>query len=399
MLKLQRKINLKRETKMLTLLLAVLYLTFISLGLPDSVLGSAWPTMFVELDVPVSYAGIVSAIIALGTIISSLMSDRITKLFGPSKTTAVSVLMTALALFGFSISGEFWQICLVAIPYGLGAGSVDAALNNYVSLHFESRHMSWLHCMWGIGSAIGPAIMGYVLTNNMNWHNGYFIISIIQVVICAIIFISLPIWKKPMAENGEVKKEKPLKLKEIVSIKGAKAVMITFFCYCALEVTTTLWASSYLNLHRGIDANAAALWGSLYVLGITIGRAVSGFVTMKLNDIQTTRLGEGIMLLGLVMLFIPINVVSLVGLVVFGIGSAPVYPCIIHSTPERFGADKSQALIGVQMASAYTGTCLMPPLFGLIANHINISLFPVYISILTVAMIVLFEVLIKKTAK
>lgn len=384
---------------MVTLLLAVLYLTFISLGLPDSVLGSAWPTMFVELDVPVSYAGIVSAIIALGTIISSLMSDRVTKLFGPSKTTAFSVLMTAVALFGFSVSQEFWQICLIAIPYGLGAGSVDAALNNYVSLHFESRHMSWLHCMWGVGSAIGPAIMGYALTHNMNWHNGYFIISIIQVVICVIIFISLPIWKKPMAEEGEAKKEKPLKLKEVVSIKGAKAVMITFFCYCALEATTILWASSYLNLHRGIDADTAALWGSLYVLGITIGRAVSGFVTMKLNDIQATRLGEGIMLLGLVMLFIPVDEISLVGLVVFGIGSAPVYPCIIHSTPERFGADKSQALIGVQMASAYTGTCLMPPLFGLIANHISISLFPVYITILTVSMIVLFEVLIKKTAK
>ena len=358
--------------------------------------GSAWPTMFVELDVPVSFAGIASAIIAGGTIVSSLMSDRITKLFGASKTTAVSVLITALALFGFSMSQEFWQICVIAIPYGLGAGSVDAALNNYVSLHFESRHMSWLHCMWGIGSAIGPAIMGYALTNNMNWHDGYLILSSIQVVICLIIFISLPIWKKPMKEQ-EAKKRKPLKLRQIISIKGAKEVMITFFCYCALEVTVTLWASSYLNLHMEIDADTAALWGSLYVLGITVGRAASGFVTMKLNDIQTTRLGEGIMILGLILLFIPTNVTSLFGLVVFGIGSAPIYPCIIHSTPARFGEDKSQALIGVQMASAYTGTCLMPPLFGLIANHISISLFPVFLSVLTVSMIVLFEVLIKKT--
>lgn len=384
---------------MVSLLLAVLYLTFVSLGLPDSVLGSAWPTMFVELDVPVSFAGIVSAIIAGGTIVSSLMSDRITKRFGASKTTAISVMMTALALFGFAISSRFWMLCLFAIPYGLGAGSVDAALNNYVSLHFESKHMSWLHCMWGIGSAIGPAIMGFALTNSLSWHNGYFIISIIQLVICAIIFISLPIWKKPMAECEEQGEKRALKLREIITIKGAKAVMITFFCYCALEVTTILWASTYLNLNRGIDANTSALWGSLYVLGITIGRALSGFISMKLNDIQMTRMGEGIMVCGLVMLFVPVNIVSLIGIVVFGLGSAPVYPCIIHSTPERFGADKSQALIGVQMASAYTGTCLMPPLFGLIAEHISISLFPVYIGALTIAMIVLFEVLIKKTAK
>ncbi len=384
---------------MVSLLLAVLYLTFVSLGLPDSVLGSAWPTMFVELDVPVSFAGIVSAIVAGGTIVSSLMSDRITKRFGASKTTAVSVMMTALALFGFAISSRFWMLCLFAIPYGLGAGSVDAALNNYVSLHFESKHMSWLHCMWGIGSAIGPAIMGFALTNSLSWHNGYFIISIIQLVICAIIFISLPIWKKPMAEGEEQGEKRALKLREVITIKGAKAVMITFFCYCALEVTTILWASTYLNLNRGIDANTSALWGSLYVLGITIGRALSGFISMKLNDIQMTRMGEGIMVCGLVMLFVPVNIVSLIGIVVFGLGSAPVYPCIIHSTPERFGADKSQALIGVQMASAYTGTCLMPPLFGLIAEHISISLFPVYIGALTIAMIVLFEVLIKKTAK
>ncbi|MBQ7411396.1 MAG: MFS transporter [Clostridia bacterium] len=384
---------------MVSLLLAVLYLTFVSLGLPDSVLGSAWPTMFVELDVPVSFAGIVSAIVAGGTIVSSLMSDRITKRFGASKTTAVSVMMTALALFGFAISSRFWMLCLFAIPYGLGAGSVDAALNNYVSLHFESKHMSWLHCMWGIGSAIGPAIMGFALTNSLSWHNGYFIISIIQLVICAIIFISLPIWKKPMAEGEEQGEKRALKLREVITIKGAKAVMITFFCYCALEATTILWASTYLNLNRGIDANTSALWGSLYVLGITIGRALSGFISMKLNDIQMTRMGEGIMVCGLVMLFAPVNIVSLIGIVVFGLGSAPVYPCIIHSTPERFGADKSQALIGVQMASAYTGTCLMPPLFGLIAEHISISLFPVYIGALTIAMIALFEVLIKKTAK
>lgn len=387
---------------MLNLLLALIYLAFISLGLPDSMLGSAWPTMFVEFGVPVSYAGIVSAIIALGTVVSSLASDRITRKLGASKTTVISVGMTALALLGFSLSTQFWHICILAIPYGLGAGSIDAALNNYVSLHFASRHMSWLHCMWGVGSAIGPAIMGAVLTRGGEWNTAYLIVAIIQIIITIILFISLPIWKKPIKNNfteEETKRDKPLTLKQIVALKGAKAVMITFFCYCAIEATTILWASSYLNLYRGIDAETAALWGSLYVFGITIGRAISGFVTMKLNDTQMTRLGEGIMLLGLVLLFIPFDICALVGLVAFGIGSAPIYPCIIHSTPARFGADKSQALIGVQMASAYTGTCLMPPVFGFIANHIDIKYFPVYIGVITILilMVVMFEILIKKT--
>ena len=294
---------------MVTLLLAVIYLAFISLGLPDSMLGSAWPSMFVEYDVPVSFAGIVSAIIAFGTIISSLMSDRVTRKLGASKTTAISALITALSLLGFALSTEFWMICVIAIPYGLGAGSVDAALNNYVSVHFSSRHMNWLHCMWGLGAAIGPFIMGNVLTGGANWSWGYVIVSIIQIVIAAILFISLPIWKKPRADKQDSdsnNNSKPLSLKEIISLKGAKAVMITFFCYCALEVIATLWASTYIHLEKGIDAETAALWGSLYVLGITVGRAICGFISIKLNDTQLTRLGEGIMVVGLVLMLLPL---------------------------------------------------------------------------------------------
>ena len=384
---------------MLILLIAIIYLSFFGLGLPDSMLGAAWPTIFSEMDVPVSGAGIISAIIAFGTIISSLARDRITRKLGASKTTAISVGITALALLGFGVSTKFWQLCLISIPYGLGAGSVDAALNNYVSLHFSSKHMNWLHCMWGLGAAVGPVIMGTVLTGGGGYHLGYIIVSIIQIVISTILFVSLPIWKKPMrAEATEVKTtDKPLSFKEILGIRGVKAVMVTFFAYCALEVTVTLWASSYLNLEKGIDSDTAALWGSLYVLGITVGRAICGFISIKLNDVQMTRLGEGFMVLGLVLLFLPLpNVFSLIGLVTLGIGSAPVYPSIIHSTPARFGEARSQALIGVQMASAYTGTCLMPPLFGLIANHISIKLFPLYIGILTAIMIVMFEVLNKR---
>lgn len=382
---------------MVTLLLAVIYLAFISLGLPDSMLGSAWPSMFVDFDVPVSFAGIISAIIAFGTIISSLASDRITRWLGASKTTAISALITALSLLGFAFSSEFWMLCVIAVPYGLGAGSVDAALNNYVSIHFSSRHMNWLHCMWGLGAAIGPFIMGSVLTNGLSWSKGYVAVSVIQIVIAAILFISLPIWKKPMADKNEasenVAQSKPLSLKEVVSLKGAKAAMITFFCYCALEVIVTLWASTYINLEKGIDAETAALWGSLYVLGITAGRAACGFISIKLNDTQLTRLGEGIMVLGLILMLLPLpNGFTLAGLITFGVGSAPIYPCIIHSTPARFGADKSQALIGVQMASAYTGTCLMPSIFGIFANHISVALFPAFIGALTVIMIVMFEI-------
>ena len=385
---------------MFVFLISVLYLAFVGLGLPDSVLGSAWPSMFGELGVPLSYAGIISAIIAFGTIISSLMSDRITLMLGSGKTTFVSILMTAGALFGFSISSRFWMLCLFSIPYGLGAGSVDAALNNYVALHYSSKHMSWLHCMWGLGASIGPAIMSFALTGGQGWKSGYLYISLIQLVISFMVLISLPLWKKRIdnTENdmGE-EKRKSLSLGQIFKIPGAKAIMITFLCYCAIEVVITLWASSYLNLYRGIDAEIAAAWGSLFLVGITVGRAINGFISMKLSDTSLIRIGQGIIVLGLIMIILPFsNTLSLVGLVVTGLGCAPIYPCIIHSTPARFGADKSQAIIGVQMASAYTGTCLMPPLFGLIAEHISMGLFPVFVGILLVVSVIMHEALCRK---
>ncbi|MBQ8163614.1 MAG: MFS transporter [Clostridia bacterium] len=390
---------------MFSFLLAVIYLSFISLGLPDSILGAAWPSMQPMLDVPVSYAGIVSSIIAVGTIISSLMSDKVTRALGAGKTTTVSVGMTALALLGFSFVTKFWQLCLLAIPYGLGAGSVDASLNNYVALHYSSKHMSWLHCMWGVGAALGPSIMGVALTNSWGWDKGYLIVSVIQMVLTVVLIISLPFWKKrskdEICENGE--KSKSLSLIQVFKIKGAKAIMLMFFCYCAIEATVILWASTYLNSYRGIDAETAALFGSMYLIGMTVGRAVSGFITAKLNDTQMIRLGLGITTVGVVMVLLPFNnALSLAGLIVMGLGCAPIYPCIIHSTPERFGADRSQALIGVQMASAYTGTCLMPPLFGLIAQYIGIYLFPVFIAVILILSIVMHEYLchsLKKTQK
>ena len=392
---------------MVNILLAVIYMAFISLGLPDSLLGAAWPSMYTEFGVPLSYAGVVSMIIAFGTIVSSLQSDRMTRKLGTGMVTAISVAMTAMALFGFSFSHSFIALCLWAIPYGLGAGSVDASLNNYVALHYESRHMSWLHCMWGVGATLGPYIMGYTLTGGQSWNAGYRYIGIIQVFLTAILLLSLPLWLKRTAVNGgetdadtsvDKKSGKALSLREIFSIPGAKEVMLCFFCYCALEQTTGLWASSYLNIYRGISPETAARYAALFYIGITIGRAISGFITMKLNDKQMIRMGQVIITIGLVMMLLPFSQnLSLFGLIVIGLGCAPIYPCIIHSTPAHFGADKSQAIIGVQMACAYIGTCLMPPVFGLIANYISVALLPVFLFVFLILMVVMHERLNRKT--
>ena len=394
---------------MFHLLLAVIYLSFISLGLPDALLGSAWPTMYQEFHVPVSYAGILSMTIAGGTIISSLQSDRLTKKFGSGKVTAFSVLMTAVALFGFSISSSFWMLFLWAIPYGLGAGSVDASLNNYVALHYESRHMSWLHCMWGVGASVGPYIMSFVLTNGQSWNMGYRYISIIQIVLTAMIMISLPLWKNRSSEeitgidsnvSENTNPDKVLSLKEIFASPGAKPLLLMFFCYCALEQTAGLWASSYMVLKHGLDVKTAAGYGSLFYVGITIGRAISGFITMKLNDNQMIRLGQALVLLGIALMFLPLgHQVALVGLIIVGLGCAPIYPCVIHSTPANFGADKSQAIIGVQMASAYVGTLAMPAIFGFVANHISAALFPFYLLLILALMFSMHVRLLKVVTK
>ena len=382
----------------MSFLLGIIYLSFISLGLPDALLGAAWPNIYPEFQMPVSYAGIISMIIALGTIISSLQSDRLTRKFGTGKVTAVSVGITALALWGFSVSHSFILLCLWAIPYGLGAGSVDSSLNNYVALHYASKHMSWLHCMWGIGATLGPYIMGAALTGGTTWNTGYRIISVLQIILTAALIFSLPKWKKQNTISGNDTVGRALSLKEILAIPGARAIMLCFFCYCAIEQTTMLWASSYLNLAKGVDAKTAASFAGMFCIGITIGRGINGFIAMRLKDRQMIRMGQAIILIGIIIMFLPFGqTVSLIGFSLIGLGCAPVYPCVIHSTPEHFGADRSQAIIGVQMASAYIGTCLMPPLFGLIANHISIRLLPLYLLILLILMVYMHELLELKT--
>ena len=383
---------------MLSLLLGIIYLSFISLGLPDSLLGAAWPVIHAEIGAPLSASGFVFMIIAVGTIVSSLLSDRLTRRLGAGKVTAISVAMTCAALFGFSFSRSYAMLCLWAIPYGLGAGGVDAALNNYVALHYASRHMSWLHCMWGVGATVGPAIMGAMLAAGHSWNAGYRSIGLIQLVLMAILLFSLPLWRAADGGAAESGRGGALSLREIVSLRGVKAVMLCFFCYCAVEQTVGLWASSYLVTARGVDPVTAAKCGSLFFLGITAGRAVSGFLTFKLGDREMVRLGLGIIALGILLVLLPVgNGAALAGLILIGLGCAPVYPSLIHSTPAHFGAERSQAIIGVQMASAYTGTSLMPPLFGALAAHTSIRVFPLYLLVLLVLMILSHERLVRST--
>lgn len=385
------------------LLIAIIYLAFISLGLPDAVFGGSWPTMYQEFGVPVSFAGIVTVIISIGTIVSSLLSDRMTYKLGTGKVTAISVATTAIALFGFSTSHSFFELCLWAIPYGLGAGGVDASLNNYVAVHYSSRIMSWLHCMWGVGAMTGPYVLGFVLTGGGIWNTGYKVIALIQVVLTAILVVSLPLWKKRetvINEAGEEVIAQALSMKEILSIKGAKDIMIAFFCYCALEQTAGLWASSYMVLYKGVPEAVAASYASMFYIGITVGRFFSGFLTMKLNDKQMIRLGMALLAIGVLVLFLPLSeYIALAGFVLIGVGCAPIYPCIIHSTPDIFGADKSQAIVGVQMASAYMGSLLMPSLFGIIANHITVSLLPMYLCVIFTVMFLMYERLVRCTSK
>ena len=384
---------------MASLLLAVIYVAFISLGLPDSLLGSAWPTMSQDLNVPVAWAGGISAVISMFTIVSALLSDRMTLKFGAGKVTAVSVALTAAALAGFSVTSNYWVLLAIAIPYGLGAGGVDAALNNYVAIHYESRHMSWLHCMWGVGASLGPVIMGQALAGS-GWQGGYRIIGILQVVLTVVLLFSLPLWKLPQdAMGGEPFTPQHRSFPELLKITGVPEVLVCFLCYCALESTAGMWASSYCTLVRGLDAQTAASWASLFYLGITAGRFVSGFLTMKMSDRNMIRLGQVLIALGILLVLLPAgNNVLFVGLILIGLGCAPVYPCIIHETPVNFGRELSMSMTGLQMAFAYVGSCLAPPLFGLLAQNVTPRLYPWYLAVGLVVMVIMSESLHAKKA-
>lgn len=387
---------------MFSLLLVIIYLSFISLGLPDSILGAAWPSMYEGMNVPISYMGIVSMIISAGSVISSLMADKLIRKIGVGLLTTISVGMTALALIGFSFSMQFWMLCLCAIPYGLGAGAVDSALNNYVALHYESRHMSWLHCFWGVGATIGPYIMGYCLTIGRTWNSGYRVIGFIQIGIVVILALSLPLWNKvvsrfenePSAKKDNVTPQKAMSLGQILAIPGAKMILTAFFCYCVAEATTGLWASTFMVSVKGINPETAASWASFFYIGITLGRFVCGFFANRAGDKTMVRIGQGIVILGCLLIILPLPAfVSILGILIIGVGCAPIYPSLLHETPENFGPEKSQAIMGVQMACAYIGTTLVPPLFGLLSDFVSLKLYPYFIFVIIVLQIVMVEVI------
>ena len=404
---------------MFSFLLLIIYLSFISLGLPDALLGSAWPIMHEELKVPLSYSGSVYMLISCCTILSSLKSESLNWRFGTGKITAFSVLLTALAIFGFSMSRSFYMLLLFAIPYGLGAGSVDAALNHYVALHYSSRHMNWLHCMWGIGASIGPYIMGFVLQRGFSWSKGYLLIGILQAGLTFLLFLSLGLWKEKEEDMNDLVKvemhegeegKKALSFREILRIPGAKECIASFFFYCAIEQTIGLWSGSFMVYSLRIDAKLAASFVALFYFGITFGRFLAGIFSAKWKDEELILGGIAILFLGIVLLF-PAGLFSgnrlfgmelrqifvVLSLLFMGLGCAPIYPAIIHSTPYNFGAENTSALIGKQMASAYIGSLSLPPIFGVLAKNFGTELFPFYAVVLGIAMLYMYKQLLKKT--
>lgn len=404
---------------MFSFLLLIIYLSFISLGLPDALLGSAWPIMHEELKVPLSYSGSVYMLISCCTILSSLKSESLNRRFGTGKITAFSVLLTALAIFGFSMSRSFYMLLLFAIPYGLGAGSVDAALNHYVALHYSSRHMNWLHCMWGIGASIGPYIMGFVLQRGFSWSKGYLLIGILQAGLTFLLFLSLGLWKEKEEDMNDLVKvemhegeegKKALSFREILRIPGAKECIASFFFYCAIEQTIGLWSGSFMVYSLRIDAKLAASLVALFYFGITFGRFLAGIFSAKWKDEELILGGIAILFLGIVLLF-PAGLFSgnrlfgmelrqvfvILSLLFMGLGCAPIYPAIIHSTPYNFGAENTSALIGKQMASAYIGSLSLPPIFGVLAKNFGTELFPFYAVVLGIAMLNMYKQLLKKT--
>ncbi|WP_195988079.1 MFS transporter [Clostridium sp. D53t1_180928_C8] len=382
---------------MLTILLVIIYIAFISLGLPDAILGSAWPMIHQNLNVPISYAGIATMIISGGTIVSSFFSGKVIRKFGTGKVTTFSVFLTAAGLIGIYFAPSFLWICLLGVPLGIGTGAVDSALNNFVALHYKAKHMNWLHCFWGIGATSGPFIMSFYLLKENGWRMGYATIGTVQAILVICLFLSLPLWKKfEVSNEADEEAHSDVKVSTLIKLPGAKPALISFFCYCAIELTTGLWASSLLVTNNGLSAESAAKWVSLYYLGITVGRFLSGFIAMKLNNKQMIRIGQVICIMGATLLIMPIhNNLQLAGLILIGLGCAPIYPAMLHETPNRFGKELSQGIMGIQMATAYVGSTLVPPLFGALSRVTGFGILPYFLLILLVIMLVSSEIVSK----
>jgi fucose permease len=403
---------------MATIFLILIYLTFISLGLPDSLLGTAWTVIRLDFGASLDTAGIIFIIISGGTIISSLSSGWVLGRFGTGKVTTVSVLLTASALVGASFSPGVWWLMLMAIPLGLGGGAVDAALNNYVALHYAPRHMSWLHCFWGVGAFTGPLIISSYLRQHNNWRGAYLTLGILQSIIGLLLVFSLPLWNKYTQvlsqkdaervakddHTGSAQDEKPAQEPGtrwgVLGIPGVPQALITFFFYCATEYTVGLWGASFLTDQRGFDKPSAASAISMYFAGITIGRFITGFLTTRFSGTQLIRTGLCIITSGAVLLLLPLpGPAALVALLLIGFGCAPIYPSMIQLTPERFGAENSPKIIGLQMACAYSGSTFMPPLIGFIAANTNMLVVPIVMVCYGISMFFMSEQITRATRR
>lgn len=386
----------------MTALLVIIYISFISLGLPDSLLGSGWPIMQIDLSAAFSIAGYVSMTVCAGTVISSLFSNRLIAKFGTGKVTLASVAMTAISLFGYSFSPNIYFLFIMAIPLGLGAGSVDAALNNFVALHYKSKHMSWLHCFWGIGATAGPAIMSLFLVTQGGWRKGYMVIAILQSALVILLLVTLPLWKKN-AKKTEAKDntaEKVISNRQAIKIPYVKLALISFIFFCATELTAGLWSSSYLVAVKGLSASDAARWAAFFYAGITFGRLITGFLSIKIKSYVLIRMGQLVCIAGAIILMLPVPVFfSMLGIILLGLGTSPIYPSMLHETPNRFGASASGAIMGLQMAFAYLGSTFVPPLFGVIASASTIKIFPYFLFVCILIMLFSSEILQKKISK
>ena len=383
----------------MTTLLVLIYIAFISLGLPDSVLGSAWPVMQAELGAPLSLAGYISMVVSAGTVVSSLASNRLITRFGVGRVTAVSVLMTAAGLLGISLAPGAWMLFLCAIPLGLGAGSVDAALNNFVALHYAARHMSWLHCFWGIGATAGPMILSLQLSHGASWRSAYGLISGIQFALALALFLTLPVWRRakaPAAESGE--EQRYLTNREALRLPLVRTALVGFVFFCAVETTSGLWASTYLHQARGLSASEAAMGASMFYGAITLGRLITGFAASRISPTRLIRIGQCVCLAGAAMVALPApSAVGMLGIAVIGLGTSPIYPNMLHETPRRFGARNSQAIVGLEMAFAYIGSTLIPPLFGSLASATTLHLYPWFLAACTLVMLAASEIVARRT--
>ena len=379
--------------------MAVIYLAFVSLGLPDSLLGSAWPTMQAEMGVPSSYAGYVSMTIAFMTIISSLVSPWLIRRFETKWIVNVSIALTAIGLVGFSYSDQYWMLFLFALPYGLGAGSIDSALNHYVANYYSSRVMNFLHCFYGLGAVISPNIMALAL-KYAHWNEGYRWTAFIQIGILVVCILSLPLWKANVQADDNA--EGSAGIGDALKVPGVVLTLIAFFSYCAGEATCFLWTSSYFaGTKEGISREMIASFGSLIFGGLMLGRLIAGFVSNKFGDKKMIRIGIAVEAIGILLVLIPSSgyYIAVIGFLLIGTGMGPIYPAIQHMAPNNFGRRYSASVIGLQMASAYIGSTFMPTVFGLIQQNAGIGIMPVYLMAFAILNFVFLELAYRAIAK